>query len=227
ALIGLRASAAGKKALVVLPSAESVAANPWGVPLGPEPSRITDNLDAVVIHPEFAMRQYLGTILRSTRMALLLFHSKVARGLLMGIPGPGDWAILGKAWSWTRSGSFELPANQERYDIVILDAPASGEGSDMLRIPGVIVDLAPAARLRMDAQSCLESLRDPEKSAVVLVSLPEDVVVQETEENLHLIRDDLRLPLGPLFINQVHPLRLDADDRALLRVLPEAPAHSP
>jgi hypothetical protein len=97
----------------------------------------------------------------------------------------------------------------------------------MLRIPGVIVDLAPAARLRTDAESCLQVLRDPKKSAVVLVTLPEEVVVQETEENLHLIRSDLRLPLGPLFINQVRPLRFEPHDRALLRKLPETRASSP
>lgn len=225
ALLGLACGRMGRRALVVLPESETHRNSVFGRELSQVPTKVADGVDAVTIHPETAMRQYLGSALGSARLASLLFHSRVARGLLMGIPGPSDWAILGKAWSWSKSGTFDLPDNETSYDLVILDAPASGDGSDMLRIPQVIMELAPAARLRNDAESCLLSLRDPKKSAVVLVTLPEEVVVQETEENIEVVRHDLGLPLGPLLVNQVHETLFHPADRTLLNAAPD-PHHS-
>jgi anion-transporting ArsA/GET3 family ATPase len=221
ALLGLACGQLGRRALVVFPESEAHRRSVFGRQLSEVPVKVAEGVDAVTIHPETAMRQYLAGVLGGTRLASFLFHSQVARGLLMGIPGPSDWAILGKAWSWSASGTFDLPNNQRHYDLVILDAPASGDGSDMLRIPQVILELAPAARLRDDAKSCLLSLRNPKKSAVVLVTLPEEVVVQETEENIEVVRHDLGLPLGPLLINQVHKALFNPADRALLNGAPD------
>jgi len=62
------------------------------------------------------------------------------RTFFRAVPGMSEWTLLGKAW-WhtteTRSdGSWQ-------YDIVILDAPATGHGLDMLRVPKIILDVVP------------------------------------------------------------------------------------
>lgn len=221
-LLALEAARRGNgRTLLVLPSSETNSSVMLGRALTEVPTEVAPGVDAVIIRPESAMRQYLGGILKSPGLASLLFHSRVARGLLMGIPGPSEWAILGKTWSWSRSGTFDLPLGERRYDLVILDAPASGDGSDMLRLPQVIVELAPAARLRADAASCLSSLRDPQKTAIVLVTLPEAVVIQETEENIEVVRNDLGLALGPLLVNQVRRPVFDREDRILLKNAPD------
>lgn len=65
---------------------------------------------------------------------------------------------------------------------MILDAPATGHGLDMLRVPKIILELAPAGLLRRDAERAFALFRDPERSSVVLVTLPEEMPTTETLE---------------------------------------------
>lgn len=216
ALIGLHAASLGKKVLVVHPEGSQPHAGLWGKELKTEPQTMAPGLDVVLLESEEAMREYSRLILKSQTVVDALFHSKVARGFLTGMPGLTDWAILGKTWSWTRSGNHTLPVGQTVYDLVILDAPASGDGSKMLKIPQVILDLAPIGRMHTDARACQEMLTDERRSGVLLVSLAEELSVTETEENLNFIRQHLGMPLGPLLINQVLPRIFSDTERAAI-----------
>src|SRR5690606_38324106 len=85
----------------------------------------------------------------------------------------------------------------------------------------VILDLAPAGRMRTDAKACQEMLMDESRSSVLLVSLAEELSVTETEENLSFMRQHLGMPLGPIFINQVLPrIFTDVERLALLKQQP-------
>ena len=59
----------------------------------------------------------------------------------------------------------------------------------------------PAGPLRRDAEWMQALLTDPAKTSVVLVSLPEEMPVSETVELDAQVRDLLRLPRGPVFVN--------------------------
>jgi anion-transporting ArsA/GET3 family ATPase len=216
ALLGLVAAGRKKRALIVYPEGSPAAEQLWGKKLTETPERVAENLDAVAIAPEGAMRQYVAEALGSSKLAAVLFHQRIAQGLLTGIPGPSDWAILGKAWSFTKSGVRDGKRKERPYDLVILDAPASGDGSGMLRVPQVILELAPAARLRHDAESCLRLLKDARRARVVFVTLVEHLPISETEENLRVVRDELGMPVGPIFVNQVITPQFSETDRQLL-----------
>ena len=186
------------------------------------------NGEMPVIFPaetEAAMRQYTTQVLGSRRVVELLFHSKVARGFLTGIPGLTEWAILGKAWAYTRSAGFPLPDGHAPYDLVILDAPASGDGTKMLRIPDIIADMGASGQIRRDADRCRAMLRDPQKTALVLVTLAEELVLQETEENIEIVRRELQIPLGPLFVNKIQPPPFAESELPL--VLDHSPSQDP
>lgn len=216
ALIGLTAGERGKRALIVYPEGSPSAEDLWGVTLGEIPKRAAPGLDVVAVEPEAAMRQYVAEVLGSTKLASLLFHQRIAQGLLTGIPGPSDWAILGKAWSFTKGGVRDGNRKEQPYDLVVMDAPASGDGSGMLRIPQVILDLAPAARLRRDAENCLRLLQDERRAKIVFVTLAEQLPISETEENLEVVRSSLSMPAGPVFVNQVLSPEFSSEDRQLL-----------
>lgn len=216
ALLGLVAAGQKRRTLVVYPEGSPAAEQHWEKKLTDTPTRVAENLDAVAIQPESAMRQYVAEVLGSSKLAAILFHQRIAQGLLTGIPGPSDWAILGKAWSFTKSGVRDGKRTERPYDLVILDAPASGDGSGMLRVPQVILELAPAARLRHDAECCLKLLKDALRARVVFVTLVEHLPISETEENLRVVRDELGMPVGPIFVNQVVTPRFSSADRQLL-----------
>jgi len=226
AMLGLQAADEGKTALIVHPEGSQPHDGLWGKRLTSEPAEMAPGVDAVSISAELSMREYATEILRSRSLVSALFHSKVARGFLTGMPGLSDWAILGKTWSHTRSGTFRLPKGQKQYDLVILDAPASGDGSKMLTVPDVILDLSPAGPMKSDAESCRAMLKDPKRTHVILVALAEELAVAETQENLHLIRDKLGLPVGPIVVNQILGSRFSRADRQAIRRLPLPTADS-
>jgi len=223
ALLGLHAARRGRNALVVFPQSTHRPQSLFGQTLSREPRSIVGQLSAAQIDADSAMREYCRQVLHSQTLTNALFHSKVAGGFLAGIPGLSDWALLGKSWAWTRSGTFVLPKNQKRYDLVIVDAPASGDGTKMLKVPQVIIDLSPQGRLHDDAALCQAMLADPKRSAVVVVSLAEDFAITETEENIHFVEDQLHFHCGPVFVNRMLQPQFSKQELAALATLAAEP----
>jgi anion-transporting ArsA/GET3 family ATPase len=156
-------------------------------------------------------------VLKVPGLYRVVFHNKYIRSFLPAVPGLSEWAMLGKAWFHTTEVDER---GQPRFDVVLLDAPATGHGLDMLRVPKVIVEIVPPGILRRDAELAWKMFTDPQKTAVVVVSLPEELPVTETLELIRSVDDDLRLPLGALVVNGVLPaLFSEAEARALAATL--------
>lgn len=221
-VIGLEAARLGRRVLIVYPGDSEPGADLWGRPVQNVATEMSPGIFAMSVNSEDSMRQYTAEILGSAKLAAVLFHHRVARGLLTEIPGPSEWAILGRAWAFTKTGVAARRKGERAYDLVIVDAPSSGDGSGMLRMPRVVIDLAPARILRKDAESCLAMLQDDAKSQVVFVTLAEELSITETEENMEVVRRDLAMPLGPVFINQVVANGYSDEDAAALLDRPSA-----
>ncbi len=136
---------------------------------------------------------------------------------MSAVPGLDAYAVLGKAWWHTT----ERVNGRPRYDLTILDGPASGHAALMLRIPGAILDAMPKGPLARDARAIDELLHDPARAALVIVTLPEELPAREAGELAAALRE-LRLPLGPLVVNAV-PSE-DATAPALTPILDRAAA---
>jgi anion-transporting ArsA/GET3 family ATPase len=137
------------------------------------------------------------------------------QGFFAGAPGLKEWALLGKAWYH----SIEKLDGAPRFDVVLFDAPATGHGLDMLRVPKVIVELSPPGLLRADAERAWRMFQDPAESGVVVVTLPEELPVNETEELVGSLRNELALPIAALVVNGVRPDRFDSRARGELAAL--------
>lgn len=213
----------GKRVLVAMCNAKERISTMFGSDLvGTEPSQVAPNVWAVNMTPEVAMEEYGMMTLNSRALYTLLFDNKYVRAFFAAIPGMHEWAMLGKAWWHTTetlaNGSF-------KYDVVILDAPATGHGLDMLRVPKVILDVAPPGILRRDAEKAWTLFQDPKNCAVVLVTLPEAMPTQETIELSTSLRDDLGLPIGKVVVNCVLPPLFSKEERKALEDLPNDPTH--
>ena len=181
-------------------------------PVGTSIVTVAPGIDAVNMTPESALHEYGLLILRSELVTRALFENRAVRGFLGAVPGLDAYAVLGKAWWHTT----ELSNGRPRYDLVILDGPASGHAALMLRIPGAILAAMPKGPLARDARALQDLLHDPARAALLIVTLAEELPARESVELATTVRRTLGLPLGPLVINAVPSEALAAPPLAVL-----------
>jgi anion-transporting ArsA/GET3 family ATPase len=162
--------------------------------------------------PERAIEEYGTLVLHSRALYKTLFDNRYVRTFLRAVPGMQEWSMLGKAWWHTTE---RLHDGSSRFDVVILDAPATGHGLDMLRVPKVILDVVPPGILRRDAERAWAMFQDEKTCAIVLVTLPEEMPTTETIELARALRE-LGLPIGRVVVNCVLPPLFSKEERAAL-----------
>ncbi len=219
AALGLALAARGKRVLIVMPNTKERLSAVLGTqPIGPELVQVSERLWAVNVDPVRALAEYGQMVLKVKALANAVFGNEYIKTFLRAVPGMYEWAMLGKAWFHTteeRSGGGYV------YDVVIFDAPATGHGLDMLRVPKVILDVAPPGVLRRDAERAVALFRDPTQSGILVVTLPEEMPVTETVELVHAIERDLAMPVLRLVVNGVMPPLFDDAERASLLAHPD------
>lgn len=213
--LALALAAQGKRVLVAMCNTKERLSAILGTrPIGPELMAVAPDVWAVNIAPERALREYGETVVKLGAIAHVIFENKYTKTFFRATPGLYEWAMLGKAW-WHTTETREDGSN--RFDVVLFDAPATGHGLDMLRVPKVILDVVPPGVLRRDAETAWAMFRDPVKSGVVVVTLPEEMPTTETIELVGDIRGELGLPVSALVINGVlDPLFSPEEREALL-----------
>jgi anion-transporting ArsA/GET3 family ATPase len=90
------------------------------------------------------------------------------------------------------------------WDTVVFDMPASGHSVSMLKVPWVIVDTVPEGPLTRDARSVKSLLLDPARTAAVVVTLAEEMPVNEALE-LEAQLGVLGIAPQRLVVNQLYP----------------------
>ncbi|HEX2875659.1 MAG TPA: ArsA family ATPase [Polyangiaceae bacterium] len=219
AALAERFARAGKRVLVAETSPKEHISSLFGrASLPTQITELSPRLYGVLLDADVALKEYGALVLKSERLVGALFDNKLVHGFFHGAPGLKEWAALGKAWYH----STELLADgSPRFDVVILDAPATGHGLDMLRVPKTIIELSPPGVLRTDAERAWAQFRDPQQSGVVVVTLPEEMPTNESIELCGALRSELTLPLLSLVVNQVVPTIFAPAERDALAELEE------
>ncbi len=168
-------------------------------PVGAEIVTLAPGVDAVNMTPKSALHEYGLMVLRYETVYRALFENRAVRGFLGAIPGLDAYAMLGKVWWHTT----ETERGRPRYDLTIFDGPASGHATLMLRLPHAVLSAMPRGPLARDAQAAYDLITDPVRTAMVIVTLPEELPVRETVELARSARETLKIPLGPVVVNAV------------------------
>lgn len=169
-------------------------------PVGTEVTALAPNLAGVNATPASALEEYGLMILKFRSVYEMVFENRVTRAFLRAIPGLDDYALLGKAWFHTTEEKRGKPL----WDTVVFDMPASGHSISMLRIPWVITDTVPEGPLTRDARTVKELLTDPARTAVVMVTLAEEMPVNEAIE-LEAKLTSFGIMPQQVVCNQVYP----------------------
>jgi len=145
--------------------------------VGAEVTSIEENLWAVNVQPQEAMREYALMILKFESIYSAVFENRLVRYFLRFIPSLQELVLLGKILYHLKE---QRPDGGPRFDRIIVDAPATGHAITFLSVPQVIIDTVPPGAMANEAGWMRDLLVDPETTAVVLVSLPEELPVNET-----------------------------------------------
>jgi anion-transporting ArsA/GET3 family ATPase len=144
-------------------------------PLEFEPREIRPGLHAMQMVRSDALLEYLALQLNIKGMTRFGALARAFDALATTAPGIREIITIGKAvWE----------VREDRWDVVIADAPPTGQIGSFLRAPVTIAELVPTGRIRTQADFMSETLKNPDVTALILVSLPEELPVTETEETL-------------------------------------------
>ncbi len=170
-----------------------------------EPVRLDPQLPlfAADLRPSDALREYGQMKLRFRALHSIVFENDMMRRLLRMIPGMNEMLMLGKAWHM--EAMDKKPDGSPTWDLLIVDAPATGHGVSLLRLPQVIVQAVPYGPMAEDANAMKALLEDPSRTGLHVVTLPQELPASEALELCEQAKTVLGVPTGYLFVNQMLP----------------------
>jgi anion-transporting ArsA/GET3 family ATPase len=204
-LLGLEAARRGKRVLVCEVDGAARAASLLGAksqPLG-EAVEARPGLFLMAVEGKAALAEYLALIVRVRRFLQTVLNSRVYQYFVAAAPGLKELMTVGKIW-YEAERTDDSNGGKRLWDLVIMDAPATGHSLQYLRMPKAALDTFTTGLVHREAQRLVDLLTDPNRTAVNLVTTAEEMPVNETVEMFRQLRHDLKMPTGMLFVNRLH-----------------------
>ncbi len=189
--LGMRAAAEGKRTIVCEVSAQENASRIFEhTEVGFHEVEMAENLWSISIDPDESMREYVLLQLKVRAMRDMLFRSRIFSYLAAATPGLKELVTIGKIWELAQ---LDRKVKQGRkYDLVIVDAPATGHGIGFLQTPRTFAAIARVGPIHSQAQQLDRLITDQAHTGVAIVALPEEMPVNESAALEH----DLRTEVG-------------------------------
>ena len=140
-------------------------------PLEFKPREVRPGLHAMEMVRSDALLEYLSLQLRLPGMGRFGAVARAFDALATAAPAVREIVTIGKIlWE----------VREDRWDLVVVDAAPTGQIASYLRAPASISELVATGRIRSQAEWMAETLADPSKSQLVLVTLAEELPTAET-----------------------------------------------
>jgi anion-transporting ArsA/GET3 family ATPase len=183
------------------------------------PAEVHPQIDAVRVDPKETVEEYVHTFVKSKMVADRITRSAFFDHLVAATPGMREIMTMGKIWMWESARHDDT--GEYVYDLILVDAPATGHGLSFLQTPQVLRDMIAVGPIREQTEKVQALLRDRQRTMLNIVTLPEDLPVSETLQLYSAATQQLRMLVGCVFINGVYPklftLREAAEVKRLLR----------
>jgi anion-transporting ArsA/GET3 family ATPase len=172
---------------------------------------LAPGLFTISIDPQRAMEEYLRV--KGGTLGQALGASRLFQAFAMATPGMRELLSIGKVWELAQLDRRTRGAAP--YDMVIVDAPATGHGIGLLRTPRTFADIARVGPIAHQGRTIADTIANHDFTGVVAVATPEEMPVNETL----VLRDELardELPLDLVIVNALYPARFQAEEIAEL-----------
>jgi anion-transporting ArsA/GET3 family ATPase len=225
AALGLAAARRGRKTIIAEVAGQHRMAGVFGSDEGEVlvERQVADDLYAISVDPEHATTEYLSLQVRPRAMGEMLASTRMFQYFAAAAPGLAELVTIGKIWELAQLERRTRGAG--KYDLVIVDAPATGHGVAMIRTPKQFADIARVGPIAHQGRTIHSFVADRKRTGVVAVALPQEMPVNETLT----LRDELKaagLHIDRVVANGCYPQRFSARDADALRAA-KSDGHGP
>jgi len=170
---------------------------------------LQERLSSISIDPDRALLEWLQA-LGGRVSGRLLASSGTFQYFAAAAPGAKELVSMVKIWELTQGRRWQRRA--AGYDLVVLDAPATGNALGLLGSPHTFGAIARVGPVAGQAQRVRELLEDPERTAYVAVALASEMAVTEVLELEDGLRRQLGRTLATIILNGLLPQRFTSEE---------------
>jgi anion-transporting ArsA/GET3 family ATPase len=157
---------------------------------------VAPRLWAMSMDTEASLKQYLALQLKLPLVARIGPLAKMFDFVASAAPGVKEIVTVGKlCWE----------VRERHYDLIVVDAPASGHIVGQLAAPQAINQLVQVGLVRQQTGWMLDILGDPRVTGLVVVATPAEMPVSETLELTERVRNETNVDLAAVVVNRVLP----------------------
>lgn len=203
AALGLRSARAGKRTLIIGSDArEGLSKCLDERPFVYAERMVGDNLWAANISGNESLEEFLKLKIRVRAVYNQLLKRDAFRYFTAAAPGLEELFILGKLWFLCQQ---KTPDGALAFERVVFDSPATGHGLSLFRTPHVIMDTMRVGPIHHYTKDVHRLLTDPAQTSFHIVTLAEEMPVNESIELDHAVVDDVGMTRGSTFVNALYP----------------------
>jgi anion-transporting ArsA/GET3 family ATPase len=170
---------------------------------------LAPGLSSLSIDPDRALADWLRA-LGGRMSSRVLLSSSTFQYFVAAAPGAREVLSMVKLLELTENE--DRPGHRRKkdaYDLVILDAPATGHALALLSSPRTFAGLARVGPIAAQTRSVSDLLEDPGRSAYLAVAQGTEMAVAETMELRDRLREELGRELDAVIANAALPRRFD------------------
>ena len=178
-----------------------------------EPTEIEPGLHAMTMSTEDSLREYLRLFVKIPLIGRIGPLASTFDFVADAAPGVKEILAVGKlAWE----------VRERNYDLVVVDAEASGHVVSQIGAPKVIADLVQVGLVKDQTDWMLDILEDPDRTGVAVVTTPEEMPVTESIELLQRLTSETGSHPSAVIANRVLPAMFNKREIPIAERLDEA-----
>jgi anion-transporting ArsA/GET3 family ATPase len=204
AALGVAAARHGKRTIVCEVAQQERMSQVFGHDgAGYRETEVGPDLFSFSIDPQRALEEYLMLQIKIRPLYDLMFKNRVFTYFAAATPGLRELVTVGKVWELAQLD--RRVKRSSKYDLVIVDAPATGHGLGLLRTPKTFSDIARVGPIKRQADAIYNFITDESQTGVCAVAWPEEMPVNETLDLQGRLQDELGMDLDRIFMNGIYP----------------------
>ncbi len=162
---------------------------------------LMDNIDLKTMDYTHSFKEYILKKIKINFLYNLAFENRAWQIFLQACPGIKELIVLGHIWYFLED---------EKYDHILIDLPATGHGLSYLKVPQRIKKFITMGPLFDIACKVADMIQN---SSILYVTIPEKMAVGETKDFILNLKQDLAMKPHHIFFNQCLKLPFNTDEK--------------